>query len=117
EAIKVLVARAARHAKVRNRGAHLGLAGGAGPRGEAERRDQRRRHLALAAEAREPSEAFRARLASAAHVDGSLGRALRTEAAERAAEALRAVGVGHARSAERAGARGTAHARAPHPVA
>src|SRR5439155_7084483 len=117
EAVEVLVARAARNAEVRDGGRVVGVARFAGPRRQAEGRDPGKGHGALGSEASEPAEAVRARLARAAHVDGSLRRALRAEPDERAAKALRAIGVRLTRSARGAEAVGTALPHVPHPAA
>src|SRR5205085_1372708 len=73
--IKIFVTRSARYAKIRDGRGCVGLTGVARPSGKAERRRAREGNAALAREAREAAEAFRARLACAVHVDGALWRA------------------------------------------
>src|SRR5262245_7618305 len=82
--IEILVARAARHAKVRDRLRDVGFARLARPARVTEGREAGQGDGAFSGEAREAAEAFRARLASAVDVDGALGRALGAEAGERA---------------------------------
>src|SRR5262249_42910602 len=97
--VEVLVSGAARHAEVRDRRARVRVACRARPAGQAERGNLRRDDAALSVEASEAAETLRARLARAEDIDRAFGRAHGAEAADRAAQALRAIAVADARGA------------------